>query len=102
MAAIVKIKIHPAIGIARLGDHPSATFESNLAASYQPHTGGPTGHNIDDPMFPWDTSEVVTPRDVLDHHALGFCYDNEPAPTPEMAMAAEVGSESAGSSTYRD
>lgn len=37
-------------------------------AAYAPQAGGPDGHNLNDPMFPWDgnaTSDVVTPRDML-------------------------------------
>lgn len=42
---------------------------------YQPVNGGPTGHNLNDQMFPWD--ENTTPASVLDHRALGFTYDTE-------------------------
>ena len=37
-------------------------------ASYEPQSGGPQGHNLGDPMFPWDgvaTPDRVTPRDVV-------------------------------------
>ena len=37
-------------------------------ASYEPQSGGPQGHNLGDPMFPWDgvaTPDRVAPRDVL-------------------------------------
>ena len=38
------------------------------AAAYKPQSGGPSGHNVDDLMFPWDgveTPDRVTPRNVL-------------------------------------
>lgn len=54
------------------------TKDPDLAASYAPHCDGPPGHNLDDRMFPWDGDDApVTPRDMLDHHALGFRYDFE-------------------------
>ena len=57
---------------------------TDLADSYQPHTGGPIGHNIDDPMFPWhEGEEVATARSMLDYRALGFRYDNELPETAE-------------------
>lgn len=37
-------------------------------SNYEPQAGGPTGHNVNDPMFPWDgvaTQDTVTPQDVL-------------------------------------
>lgn len=33
-----------------------------------------TGHNLDDPMPPWTTK----PKDVLNHHMLGYSYDSDP------------------------
>lgn len=66
----------------------------DIASSYQPHKDGPKGHNLDDPMFPWDKEDQsrTTIRDVLDHHQLGFRYDTEVveelAPSA-MAMRAE-------------
>jgi tyrosinase len=45
---------------------------------YVPTSGGPTGHNIDDPMWPWSAeANPPTPRKVLDHHLLGYTYDDE-------------------------
>lgn len=50
----------------------------NTSQSYQPTSGGPPGHNIDDLMYPWDgvtiTNVTATPRQVLDHKALGYDY----------------------------
>jgi Common central domain of tyrosinase len=34
----------------------------------------PFGHNLNDPMPPWNN---VTPKRVLDHHALGYRYDTD-------------------------
>ncbi|MBL8165141.1 MAG: tyrosinase family protein [Anaerolineae bacterium] len=50
---------------------------------YLPVTGGPTGHNRDDQMWPWNGSGFegrttrVRPRDVDNHRALGYFYDTE-------------------------
>lgn len=41
--------------------------------TYLPLKGGPVGHNYHDYMFPWNTS----PKDVIDHHKLGYVYDVE-------------------------
>ena len=49
----------------------------NPTQGYQPITGGPPGHNIDDLMYPWDGKTIgvtATPRSVLDHKALGYDY----------------------------
>ena len=45
---------------------------------YAPEAGGPHGHNLDDPMTPFDTIGLkITPRMMLDHRALGYVYDTE-------------------------
>lgn len=45
---------------------------------YVPEAGGPPGHNLDDPMTPFDTIGLeITPRMMLDHRALGYVYDTE-------------------------
>jgi tyrosinase len=52
-------------------------FAGQLAQSY-PVTAAPTGHNLDDLMFPWDGMNSplrVRPRDVLDTAALGYQYE---------------------------
>lgn len=45
---------------------------------YQPETGGPNSHNLNDMMYPWDAKTGstlrVTPADVLDYKALGYLY----------------------------
>lgn len=56
--------------------------------AYKPASGGPTGHNIGDTMWPWNGTTVpvgflpwtnspalVRPQDLLDHLALGYEYD---------------------------
>jgi tyrosinase len=46
--------------------------------NYAPVAGGPRGHNLDDRMWPYYTiGRTVTPRDMLDHRALGYRYDDE-------------------------
>ena len=55
---------------------------------FAPTSGGPTGHNLHDTMWPWNggtspqghspwvvSPENVTAADVLDHEALGYQYD---------------------------
>lgn len=47
---------------------------------YHPTGEGPVGHNLDDPMFPWNTpADTRRVRDVIDHRALGYSYDTESA-----------------------
>lgn len=45
----------------------------SLERGYLPVSDGPSGHNLNDPMFPWTTA----PINVLDHKALGYTYDTE-------------------------
>lgn len=55
---------------------------------FKPASGGPTGHNLGDSMWPWNgtsipfgvlpwvnSPEIVRPQDLLDHLALGYQYD---------------------------
>lgn len=53
----------------------------NPGENYLPPSGTPgvvDGHALDDPMPPWDNeASPPTPRDVLDHRALGYTYDDE-------------------------
>jgi hypothetical protein len=63
-------------------------FEDKLWADWQrqhpgegylPVAGAAAGHNLHDPMEPWASmGEIVRPSTVLDHHALGYAYDDEP------------------------
>ncbi len=63
---------------------------------YAPLSGGPFGHNLHDPMYPWRRDR--TPYAVLDHKALGYEYDTDneqPAPlalsiAPEAAPGDEA------------
>jgi tyrosinase len=45
----------------------------NPSSPYLPTSGGPTGHNLNDPMWPWSE----TPASCLDHHDFGYTYDDE-------------------------
>ncbi len=43
---------------------------------YQPVNGGPTGHNLNDNMVPWNTgTDLVKPTNVLNINGLGYTYD---------------------------
>ena len=42
---------------------------------YLPNTGGPQGHNVNDPMLPWKGTSK--PASVIDHNSLGYIYDTE-------------------------
>ena len=63
-------------------------FEDKLWADWQrqhpgegylPVSGAAPGHNLHDAMEPWASAgQVVRPSTVLDHHALGYSYDDEP------------------------
>jgi tyrosinase len=45
---------------------------------YLPESGGPVGHNLNDPMWPWSSeASPPTPASVLDHRAFGYEYDDE-------------------------
>ena len=45
---------------------------------YLPESGGPHGHNIDDPMWPYAmVGMTVTPRMMLSSRDLGYVYDTE-------------------------
>ena len=80
------------------------------AANYNPGGTGGVGHKIDDQMWPWDggqsapnatlnsllpsfpSSDIRTPRDVLDHTALGYTYDTDPISTPTPTPTPTSGS----------
>ena len=80
---------------SRLQDNP------DHAAHYFPVTQGPEGHRLNDAMYPWLT-ECITPASLLDHHRLGFQYDNEPVnsedefvPTTSTTTVAREGEKDA-------
>ena len=71
-------------------DHPGT-------ANFNPLNTGGVGHRVNDPMWPWDggvssttwtsiagllptypQTDVVRAADIIDHHKLGYCYDDEP------------------------
>jgi len=63
---------------AKWQERRRAVTGASYDADFLPITGAPTGHNIDDPMFPWE-SEGATPRSVLDYStAQDFIYDDVP------------------------
>lgn len=63
-------------------------------SAYTPASGGPVGHNIEDPMWPWaGEANPPTPASVLEHMALGYTYDDRPvisgmSPKPGSAVSA--------------
>lgn len=73
---------------------------------YLPTSGGMTGQNFTDPMWPWDGSArpmamspwntapvIVSASDVYDHRALGYFYDTidpECAPKPIKETHKEI------------
>ena len=49
----------------------------NPSQGYQPTGDGPTGHNLNDLMYPWDgqaTILSIKPADVMDISTLGYSY----------------------------
>lgn len=56
---------------------------NRTVADYLPQSGGPCGHNVNDPMYPWDgiaSADIVTPNDVWDYQGnRGYSYDPAPA-----------------------
>jgi tyrosinase len=45
---------------------------------YLPNGGARQGHNLNDPMRPWNQADdTVRPSDMLSHRALGYRYDTE-------------------------
>lgn len=67
---------------------------------FLPTSGGPTGHNLNDTMWPWNgttsprgmlpwtvTPENIRPADLLDHRALGYFYDTiDPECRPKSVL----------------
>lgn len=50
---------------------------NNPSQRYQPTSGGPSGHNLFDLMYPWDgraTRLRTRPAEVLNHRVLGYSY----------------------------
>jgi tyrosinase len=64
---------------------------------YLPASGGPIGHNLNDPMLPWQGSS--TPASVLDTFALGYWYDD--APVPQVAGLGTAQGDVAGGTIVR-
>jgi tyrosinase len=61
---------------------------------YVPVSGTPgvvPGHALDDPMPTWNNEPTPpTPRGVLDHHALGYTYDNEPVSPQTVPLTIDA------------
>ena len=59
---------------------------------YVPPSGTPgvrPGHGLDDPIPPWaGTKYPPTPHSLLDHRALGYQYDSEPATDKQLAAVS--------------
>lgn len=59
-------------------------------AGYEPTSGGPPGHNLNDLMSPWDEMPAwdlyTTPASTLDIHQLGYYYDTDPATKLSLIM----------------
>lgn len=49
------------------------------SSGYLPINGGPSGHNLNDPMQPW--GGATTPASVLNISSLGYSYDSMPPST---------------------
>jgi tyrosinase len=46
--------------------------------AYQPTSGGPFGHNLDDPMWPYQQIGLtITPAMMLDSRELGYVYEGD-------------------------
>ena len=73
-------------------------IDEHQGSAFYPASGRPQGHNLNDPMWPWvggaagytsgnaqpdvvlpsfTPDGVKRPGDLLDHRALGYCYDSE-------------------------
>jgi len=53
-----------------------AAWQARNPGLYLPTSGGPTGHNLNDSMWPWDTgANQRTPANELDYPSLGYVYD---------------------------
>ena len=49
-----------------------------LGRGYVPISGGAVGHNLTDPMFPWNTAaDTRTPADLVNSLTLGYKYDTD-------------------------
>ena len=54
-----------------------AAWQFSHPGVYLPSAGGPSGHNLNDNMWPWNTStDHRTPANELDYPSLGYVYDH--------------------------
>jgi tyrosinase len=62
----------------RLWNMWQAAKAGGLGRGYVPISGGPVGHNLTDPMSPWNTPlDTVTPADMVNSLTLGYKYDTD-------------------------
>jgi hypothetical protein len=55
-----------------------ADWQRAFPGAPYPAAGPAVGHRLNDPMSPFSTPGTpVRPADTLDHHAMGYAYDNE-------------------------
>ncbi len=60
--------------------------------AYVPTAGAAPGHNLNDPMPPWNArGETRTPQMLLDHIALGYSYDTETPSTQTITLRRTTG-----------
>lgn len=53
-----------------------AAWQAQNPGLYLPTTGGPSGHNLNDQMWPWNTTaDHRTPANELDYPSLGYVHD---------------------------
>ena len=65
--------------------------QSHPTEPYLPMNGGPKGHDLNDPMFPWgEYDPSVTPSSILNHWALGYMYDTEKPPIEQILNMPHV------------
>jgi tyrosinase len=67
-----------------------------LIPNYFPTTDGPPGHNLYDPMYPWDVNTTIA--SVLNNDALNIQYEEKEG-APQRFVPTETAIETAGRST---
>jgi len=64
--------------VDRLWNLWQAAKAGGLGRGFLPISGGPVGHNLTDPMFPWNTAaDTRTPADLVNSLTLGYKYDTD-------------------------
>jgi tyrosinase len=55
-------------------------WQDRHGRNYEPVSGAPSGHNLNDAMWPFfEIGWPATPQMMLSHHILGYAYDTEDA-----------------------